>query len=154
MTVKQPLSELLVETIDTARAHGGELVRLPMHRGCWTNRAAVPSGNGWPAWRVSDNSIHALIRRDIAVVTHTRDGGRPAVVRVRSEAEMAEQKAIPLTIIVDGISFLGFTAPDPVSARKLYDAICCRQDGSEVIKFRATDAGAELSLTVDDAEAA
>lgn len=91
--IKQPLSELLIETIATARAGGGELVRLPVVRGCWTLRDSVPS-QGWPAWWVTDNTVRALLKRDIAVVTRTRDEGRPAAVRVMSAEEIAPKPQV------------------------------------------------------------
>lgn len=101
MTVEQPLSETLLDAIATARAHGGELVRRSWFRGCWTWRdcPADPRAGSLlqgdrPVWSVTDNTIHALIRRGIATVTHTRDDGRPAVVRVKSESEIAPKPQV------------------------------------------------------------
>jgi hypothetical protein len=105
-----------------------------------------------PAWSVTDNTIRALLRRGLATVTHTRDCGRPAVVRVKSKSEIVSP--LPLTVVIDGVQFCGFTAPDPVSVQKLFVALRDRQFGAEVVNFRMTAGGAEISLTVDGAEAA
>jgi hypothetical protein len=35
-----------------------------------------------PKWWVGDNTVRSLIRRGIAVVTHVREHGRPAVVEI------------------------------------------------------------------------
>lgn len=149
------MSDTLVDAIRVAGLHDGQLVRRLHFRGCWTYRdCPLDSDGGLPKWWVSDNTVHALIRRGIAVVTHTRVANRPAAVRVKSKTEMHVPKPVALTIIIDGISFYGFTAPDPVSAKKLFGALRDRKYGREVMKFRDTDSGAELSLTVDDAEAA
>lgn len=89
--VKEPLSDLLVHTISVARANGHELVRLPRWvRGCWTLRgiAALPTDGTRPEFWVSDNTVRALLKRGLAELTHTRREGRPAVIKVRSEAEM------------------------------------------------------------------
>lgn len=151
MTIKEPMSDTLVDAIRVARLHDDQLVRRSHFRGCWTYRdCPLDSAGGLPAWWVCDSTVHALIKREIAVVTHTRNEGRPAVVRVRSEAEMAEHKAIPFTIVVDGISFCGFTAPGPMAAKELFDALRYRPDGSEVIEFNLTDTDAKLLLTVED----
>jgi len=37
-----------------------------------------------PDWWVGDNTVRSLIARKIAVVTHTRNEGRPAAVKVRA----------------------------------------------------------------------
>ena len=96
---KQPLSRLLLETIDAMRQHGGNLVRWPgVWRGCWTYpdcalttvTPEVGSSVDMPEWWVTDNTVRTLIRRDIVRVTHVRgkpDGvARPAVVEIRRAA--------------------------------------------------------------------
>lgn len=85
---KQPLSETLIDTIRVGRLHGGVLVRLPRWRGCWTwrdcpmKRAKSAAYVDMPKWWVGDNTVRNLIRRGIAVVTHVREHGRPAVVEI------------------------------------------------------------------------
>jgi hypothetical protein len=95
---KQPLSRLLVETITVAREHGGNLVRWPVWRGCWTypdcpvmvTKRKIGGSISLPEWWVTDNTVRTLIRRDIVRVTHVRwkPGGvaRPAVVEIRRAA--------------------------------------------------------------------
>ena len=90
MTIKEPMSDTLVDAIRVARLHGDELVRQPHFRGCWTYRDCRLASKGrLPKWWVGDNTAHALIKRGFAVVTHTRIEGRPAVVRVKCRAEIA-----------------------------------------------------------------
>jgi hypothetical protein len=89
---KQPLSETLIDTIRVALLHGGVLVRLPRFRGCWTwrncpmKRALDAAHLDMPKWWVGDNTVRSLLWRGIAVVTHVREHGRPAVVQIVSEA--------------------------------------------------------------------
>jgi hypothetical protein len=93
--IKQPLSDTLIETIAVAGRNGGELIRMSHRRiGCWTYRncpvkSAKPGDlitSEMPEWHVTDNTVRSLIKRNLATVTHTRDNGRPAVVRVRGVA--------------------------------------------------------------------
>jgi hypothetical protein len=87
--IQEPLSDLLVDAIETARRHGGVLVRRAVFRGSWTWLGCpAEKGSTRPSWYVTDTTVHALLKRGCAVKTHTREGDRPAAVRVKSEKEM------------------------------------------------------------------
>jgi hypothetical protein len=140
---------VLVDAIRVAGLHGGDLVRQPRFRGCWTYRDCRPRrvgrAGGLPKWWVTDNTVHSLIRRGIAVVTHTRVEGRPAVVRV-SMTDHEDDRPVDLTVVVDGKRFGGFTAESAESVAGLFAALRHREHDDESLEIAPLDSGSSCEL--------